>query len=239
LSIPYNLFFFIFSLEQNQLHWFDVTNIAQQGQVESSNPHQSFTVPPSTYAHPFFPCYTAENVGRRPEQASAAPRDLSPLSNNNIPLNSMLVKPSAFSMRNPVPQSLPSPLYDSAPTQVSTPLADQFPKVGRSSLKHCRSSHSSPSGSRTRRKRPRLCHFLLELLADPEHYSNIVEWVDRENGVFKFLNSSEVASQWGKRRDKPNMKYENFARSLRTYIAKGIMTKPRSRLVYRFTKQIL
>ena len=87
--------------------------------------------------------------------------------------------------------------------------------------------------------RPRLCHFLLELLADPAQYSDIIEWVDQEKGVFKFLNSSEVAKQWGRRRNKPLMKYENFARSLRTYIAKGILTKPRSKLVYRFTSQVL
>ena len=86
--------------------------------------------------------------------------------------------------------------------------------------------------------RPRLCHFLLELLADPAKYSGIIEWVDQEKGVFKFLNSSEVASQWGRRRNKPHMKYENFARSLRTYIAKGILTKPRSKLVYRFTSLV-
>jgi hypothetical protein len=87
--------------------------------------------------------------------------------------------------------------------------------------------------------RPRLCHFLLELLGNPAKYSAIIEWVDQEQGVFKFLNSSEVASQWGRRRNKPHMKYENFARSLRTYIAKGILTKPRSKLVYRFTSQVL
>ena len=91
---------------------------------------------------------------------------------------------------------------------------------------------------KSKSSRPRLCHFLLELLADPAKYADIIEWVDQEKGVFKFLNSSEVASQWGRRRNKPHMKYENFARSLRTYIAKGILTKPRSKLVYRFTSQV-
>lgn len=91
---------------------------------------------------------------------------------------------------------------------------------------------------KTKTSRPRLCHFLFELLANPAQYSDIIEWVDREKGVFKFLNSAEVASQWGRRRNKPHMKYENFARSLRTYIAKGILTKPRSKLVYRFTSKV-
>lgn len=84
--------------------------------------------------------------------------------------------------------------------------------------------------------RPRLCQFLLELLEDPEKYSYMIEWLDQERGVFKFVQSGEVARMWGRRRNKPQMKYENFARSLRTYIAKGILTKPRSKLVYRFAK---
>lgn len=97
---------------------------------------------------------------------------------------------------------------------------------------------TSPGPKPMKSSRPRLCHFLLELLANPQKYSDIVEWVDKEKGVFKFLNSAEVASQWGRRRNKPHMKYENFARSLRTYIQKGILTKPRSKLVYRFTNKV-
>ena len=84
--------------------------------------------------------------------------------------------------------------------------------------------------------RPRLCQFLLELLEEPDKYSYMIEWLDQERGVFKFVQSGEVARMWGRRRNKPQMKYENFARSLRTYIAKGILTKPRSKLVYRFAK---
>ena len=82
--------------------------------------------------------------------------------------------------------------------------------------------------------RPRLCQFLFELLDNPEKYAYMIEWLDKDKGVFKFLNSAEVARLWGRRRNKPSMKYENFARSLRTYIAKGILTKPRSKLVYQF-----
>lgn len=84
--------------------------------------------------------------------------------------------------------------------------------------------------------RPRLCQYLLELLENPDKYAYMIDWVDKEKGVFKFINSAEVARMWGRRRNKPSMKYENFARSLRTYIAKGILTKPRSKLVYQFAK---
>lgn len=84
--------------------------------------------------------------------------------------------------------------------------------------------------------RPRLCQFLLELLDNPDKFAYMIDWLDKEKGIFKFINSGEVARLWGRRRNKPSMKYENFARSLRTYIAKGILLKPRSKLVYQFAK---
>ena len=85
--------------------------------------------------------------------------------------------------------------------------------------------------------KPRLYNFLIELLQDTDRYT-CIEWVDKSNGIFKFVESAEVARLWGLRKNKPNMKYENFARSLRTYISKGILTKPRNKLVYKFTTKV-
>ncbi|CAB4003498.1 SAM pointed domain-containing Ets transcription factor [Paramuricea clavata] len=139
-------------------------------------------------------------------------------------------------------------IYEPDPVQtlpLPNPITEKSPAfTGFQRVPKIEPTYNAPSPITTspvlkqKSSRPRLCHFLLELLANPAKYSDIVEWVDQDNGVFKFLNSSEVASQWGRRRNKPHMKYENFARSLRTYIAKGILTKPRSKLVYRFTSQV-
>lgn len=93
-------------------------------------------------------------------------------------------------------------------------------------------SRSKRSNLFSHSSKPRLYNFLLELLADSN--SKCIEWLNEEQGIFKFINSAEVASLWGQRKNKPNMKYENFARSLRTYVAKGILTKPRNKLVYQF-----
>lgn len=81
--------------------------------------------------------------------------------------------------------------------------------------------------------KPRLFKFLWETLIDK---NECIEWVDESTGTFKFLDSKRIAHLWGLRKNKPNMQYENFARSLRTYIKKGILTKPRNKLVYRFAK---
>eukprot|EP00794_Sanderia_malayensis_P018185 gene18185-19999_t len=86
--------------------------------------------------------------------------------------------------------------------------------------------------------KPRLYNFLLELLQDPDRYP-CIEWIDEARGIFKFLDSARIAGLWGLRKNKPHMKYENFARSLRTYIAKGILKKPRNKLVYQFTSKFI
>lgn len=111
--------------------------------------------------------------------------------------------------------------------KTAQPRITTKPQPVKQGARRCKTSFKSG--------RPRLCQFLLELLNDPAKYSNLIEWLDKDKGIFKFLNSSRVAQEWGTRRNKPKMKYENFARSLRTYIAKGILTKPRSKLVYRFS----
>ncbi|XP_028417323.1 transcription factor Spi-B-like isoform X2 [Dendronephthya gigantea] len=194
--------------------------------IETGSLHQSFSVPPSPCEFQYYPAVNQNDAKGVPYGYSLPPF---------IP-NDPTAGP--YSAYNQLQEPIPSvPQYGSRKAEVQTPM-NPFSKQGTSSSTEMSTSVSSVK-SRSRRKRPRLCHFILELLEKPEQYSNIVEWVDQKNGVFKFHNSSEIASQWGKRRDKPHMKYENFARSLRSYIAKGIMSKPRSRLVYRFTEKIL
>ena len=80
---------------------------------------------------------------------------------------------------------------------------------------------------------PRLYRFLLELLEQPEKYP-CIKWINKEERMFKFYDSEFVARLWGRRKNRPNMKYENFARSLRCYKERGILRKPRQKLVYQF-----
>ena len=85
------------------------------------------------------------------------------------------------------------------------------------------------------KSRPRLYRFLLELLDQPDRYP-CIQWVNKEQRMFKFMDSGRVAQLWGNRKNRPNMKYENFARSLRCYKNRGILQKPRQKLVYQFAK---
>jgi len=136
--------------------------------------------------------------------------------------------PASFSSVDSPPDLAWSP-RGVPPSRLSEPSAFREPEHKKYAM-HRHKTSFKKSG------RPRLCQYLLELLEQPDKYSYMIDWIDKEKGVFKFINSAEVARMWGRRRNKPSMKYENFARSLRTYIAKGILTKPRSKLVYQFAK---
>ena len=68
---------------------------------------------------------------------------------------------------------------------------------------------------RRRRQRQRqLWQFLLEILSD-DRYSDIIKWVQRDRGVFRFVKPKSVAALWGTRRRRQNMTYEHLSRAMR------------------------
>lgn len=80
-----------------------------------------------------------------------------------------------------------------------------------------------------------LWQFVKELLNNPQH-SGCIHWVDRDQGIFKIVDSVRVAELWGKRKNRPAMNFDKLSRSLRQYYKKGIMKKTSrpQRLVYQF-----
>ena len=148
-------------------------------------------------------------------QSSPPPTPCSDWSDISSPISSINEFELKFSPLSPVP--IPKTTQSPAPQALGKPK------------KKLRKPYSTKSG------KPRLYRFLKDILNDPKQFP-CIEWVNRSTGTFKFLDSSEVARLWGFRKNKPAMKYENFARSLRTYIAKGILKKPRNKLVYCFAQ---
>jgi len=69
---------------------------------------------------------------------------------------------------------------------------------------------------RRRRQRQRqLWQFLLEILCDDRYSPSIIEWVRRDEGVFRFVQPRSVAQLWGSRRRRENMSYEHLSRAMR------------------------
>ena len=82
-----------------------------------------------------------------------------------------------------------------------------------------------------------LWQFLYALLTDSEHkHPELIEWTcNREEREFRFLEPEAIAVWWGHHKNKPNMNYDKFSRSLRYYYDKGILKKIQGeRFVYRF-----
>lgn len=61
----------------------------------------------------------------------------------------------------------------------------------------------------------RLWEFIRNLLFDPTKNPSVICWEDREEGVFRLVNSKEIASIWGKKKGNSLMSYEKLSRAMR------------------------
>ncbi|KDR14118.1 uncharacterized protein LOC110834832 [Zootermopsis nevadensis] len=93
-------------------------------------------------------------------------------------------------------------------------------------------------------ERVMLWRFLLNLLEDPRN-SPCIHWVQRDEGIFRILNTDWLARLWGRRHGNPRMTYEKMARAMRTYYrSKVLQPVPRLRnlprkLVYKFNPAVI
>lgn len=60
-----------------------------------------------------------------------------------------------------------------------------------------------------------LWEFMRDLLKDPRYNPSLVEWKDDKLGVFRVVQSSEVASMWGQKKKNSSMNYEKLSRAMR------------------------
>jgi hypothetical protein len=60
-----------------------------------------------------------------------------------------------------------------------------------------------------------LWEFVRELLQSPQYNPRLLKWEDKSEGVFRFVQSEQVAALWGKKKNNPNMTYEKLSRAMR------------------------
>eukprot|EP00112_Aurelia_sp_Birch-Aquarium-sp1_P020072 Seg5087.1 transcript_id=Seg5087.1/GoldUCD/mRNA.D3Y31 product="ETS-related transcription factor Elf-2" protein_id=Seg5087.1/GoldUCD/D3Y31 len=86
-------------------------------------------------------------------------------------------------------------------------------------------------------KPKQLYQFLMDLLRDEDYCPQYIEWVSRDEKVFRLVDSAAVARMWGECKNRENMTYEKMSRALRYYYENGILERvPNCRLHYRFGK---
>ena len=85
-----------------------------------------------------------------------------------------------------------------------------------------------------------LYQFLVELLKNEDYCPKYIDWVSREERIFKLVDSTAVAQLWGGCKNRENMTYEKMSRALRYYYENGILERvPNIRLHYRFGQVVL
>lgn len=60
-----------------------------------------------------------------------------------------------------------------------------------------------------------LWEFVRDLLLSPEENCGILEWEDRDKGIFRVVKSDALAKMWGQRKKNDRMTYEKLSRALR------------------------
>ncbi len=65
------------------------------------------------------------------------------------------------------------------------------------------------------RTTPVLWQLLIQCLANPQCNPSIVEWISKEQGIFKLTNAPALASMWGAVKSTPKMNADHFKRGLR------------------------
>nr|XP_036875743.1 ETS-related transcription factor Elf-5 isoform X5 [Manis javanica] len=70
------------------------------------------------------------------------------------------------------------------------------------------------SHSRTSLQSSHLWEFVRDLLLYPEENCGILEWEDREQGIFRVVKSEALAKMWGQRKKNDRMTYEKLSRAL-------------------------
>ncbi|KAG9472515.1 hypothetical protein GDO78_019068, partial [Eleutherodactylus coqui] len=96
--------------------------------------------------------------------------------------------------------------------------------------------HKTPNQHRAGVHSSHLWEFLRDLLLSPEENNGILDWEDREQGVFRVVKSEALARMWGQRKRNDRMNYEKLSRALRHYYKTGILERVDRRLVYKFGK---
>ncbi|KRX19707.1 ETS homologous factor [Trichinella nelsoni] len=105
-----------------------------------------------------------------------------------------------------------------------------------------RKMNSNQEGSNAQNnKRPhpkagnKLWEFIRDALKNPETMPSILRWENREEGVFRIVESEKLARLWGMKKNNSRMTYEKLSRAMRYYYnSKIILPVSGRRLVYKF-----
>lgn len=127
--------------------------------------------------------------------------------------------------RSPAPVEAPCPdstFSYSDDEDLDVTCADYPHKAPSSSVSSdsgCETDDKPKNGSKRRpsstAKGNHLWEFVRDLLKDSRFNPSLLKWEDKDQGVFKFVQSEAVAQMWGRKKNNPGMTYEKLSRAMR------------------------
>ncbi|XP_042871873.1 ETS homologous factor-like isoform X2 [Penaeus japonicus] len=88
--------------------------------------------------------------------------------------------------------------------------------------------------SRKKERGPKNWEFMLRLLMDERYNPELIRWENEAEKTFRLVKPNTIAQMWGKRANKRNLSYDNFARGLRYQYTTGALEPvPERQLVYK------
>ncbi|XP_069481470.1 ETS-related transcription factor Elf-5-like [Ambystoma mexicanum] len=99
-----------------------------------------------------------------------------------------------------------------------------------------RKKQKSHTTAKSGQQSSHLWEFVRDLLLIPGDNPGIVDWEDRDLGIFRVIKSEALARMWGQKKKNDRMTYEKLSRALRHYYKTGILERVERRLVYKFGK---
>ena len=69
--------------------------------------------------------------------------------------------------------------------------------------------------SSTATKGHHLWEFIRDTINDRRYNPECIKWENKEQGIFRIVNSAEIAKMWGRTKNNSTMTYEKFSRAMR------------------------
>ncbi|KAF2368014.1 Ets domain [Trinorchestia longiramus] len=98
----------------------------------------------------------------------------------------------------------------------------------------------SVTSGKPRERGKKVWEFLLDLLNNPATNPSMIKWENKDEGIFRLVEHDLIAQRWGARRDRKDLSYDYFARTMRYQYTTGMLESvPERKLVFRFGPEVM
>ncbi|TRY69478.1 hypothetical protein TCAL_06211 [Tigriopus californicus] len=86
----------------------------------------------------------------------------------------------------------------------------------------------------TSTEKAKITVWLDRLINNPHYNPRVIKWENKEEGLFRIVDQTELARLWGEVKNNQSMTYDKFSRAMRYYYKRQELVIVRRKLVYKF-----